>query len=190
MFLVAVGSVVGWGLSIFYSYLGFKPDSLDHWKWYYTWMAIFMSFLVTVVELYLNSTPLSKVFGEDADFRVVALLAIGLAGYAYGIWTNIAGISVIMNVVKGSPWTEWVVPILFGTALEVAPEPLLLAYLSYKDERSAKKKTEKFQPQEQRRDDTRNKVRGHFEPRPVDRVPDEIRTLHKIPSAPMPRGNR
>lgn len=177
--LLVLFSILLWCVSIVFSYIGFRSDVRQ--EWYFSLFALILSGAITAMELYLNSQNFDF---DGADVGTLVLWIGGLFCYAYGIWTNIAGLSIMMINPNDVRWQAWVVPVIAGVLLEVLPEPMFVAFLK-------SKKIEKPQPQEQRRDDTRNKVaRGHFEPRPVDRVPDEIHRLHKIPSAPMPRSNR
>lgn len=59
----------------------------------------------------------------------MTLLFVGLFAYAYGMGTNITGIleamGVTLEVFKANPLTA-IIPVIFGIAIEVAPEPILI----------------------------------------------------------------
>lgn len=112
--LAIVGALVAWGLSMWFSYQGFKLESST-----LLWVGWILAFLVTIVELVFNSPT------RDLSFT---LIIIGILCYGYGVWTNITGFwSVQHPGMDFNIFTEKAVLSVFvGTILEILPEPLFM----------------------------------------------------------------
>lgn len=129
--MLLVCSILMWIVSIVFSYMGFKSDVAT--DWYFGIFAIILSISITALELYLNSQTFDF---DNVDFGLVVLWIGGLGAYAYGIWTNIIGVSVMMlgtGDLSTVRWSVQIVPILVGLLLEILPEPMFVAFLKTKE---------------------------------------------------------
>ena len=128
--LLVIFAVLMWVMSIVFSYIGFKADVQT--EWYFGIFALILSATITSLELYLNSQTFDF---NEVDMGLVILWIGGFAAYAYGIWTNIIGVSIMMvgnaDLTQVS-WQGQVVPIIFGLLLEILPEPMFVAFLRAK----------------------------------------------------------
>lgn len=127
--LLVICAVLMWVMSIVFSYIGFKADVQT--EWYFGIFALILSATITSLELYLNSQTFDF---NEVDMGLVILWIGGFAAYAYGIWTNVVGVGMMMlggdlTTVK---WSAQVVPIIVGILLEVLPEPMFVAFLKTK----------------------------------------------------------
>lgn len=108
-FLAAVGL---WGVSIYFSYVGFKFESTV-----ILWFGIVLALVVTVVELVFNTkiTQLNP-----------TLLVGGILCYVYGVYTNVTGFYVLQHPDLSDFFTgsNWVIPAFGGIVCEVLPEAL------------------------------------------------------------------
>lgn len=112
--LAIVGALVSWGLSMWFSYQGFKLESST-----LLWVGWILAFLVTIVELVFNSPT------RDLSFT---LIIIGIMCYGYGVWTNITGFWAVQHPgMDFQVFTEKsILSIFVGTILEILPEPLFM----------------------------------------------------------------
>lgn len=158
--LMRVFAILMWIMSIGFSYIGFKAEISN--EWYFGVGAIILSGAITVLELWLTSQTLDF---NELDMGLVMLWFGGLAAYAYGIWTNIQGLAVMMigpaGLLSVSVQSQ-VVPILAGILLEVLPEPMFIAYL--KSRKVVKSQAQKVQEQAQqnaKQQDAMESIRKH-----------------------------
>ena len=118
--LAIAASLVCWGLSMYFSYLGFKVENTQM-----LWVGWIMAGVVTAVELSFN-TPMHKL--------PLTLAVIGIMCYIYGIVTNITGFWSLQH--PGTPFVwfqeESLMPIIIGFVMEVLPEPLFMWGLDVK----------------------------------------------------------
>lgn len=109
-------AVMFWGLSVYFSQGGFGVAMPEM-----AWIGWVLALGVTVIEIVWNIDG----FGHN-----LTLMIIGLAAYAYGVWSNIIGIMAVQGVNINEMDAGWLIkiifPVLLGIALEIAPEPLLL----------------------------------------------------------------
>jgi hypothetical protein len=112
--LAILGAIVCWGLSVWFSYLGFRIDSDK-----IAFVGWILALVVTVVEL---------VFNSQTGKLSLTLVATGILCYAYGIWTNITGFWSLQH-----PGIEFIIfsqksimPAFVGIIMEVLPEPLFM----------------------------------------------------------------
>jgi len=113
-FLAAVGM---WIISIYYSVDGFNI-TIQHMAW----VGIAMGLIVTAIELVWNEEGVRKSF---------TLKIGGVCAYAYGIYTNIAGLAHAQGLGDlGAAPEKYLFPLILGILLEVMPEPLLVWSLS------------------------------------------------------------
>jgi len=108
-FVAAIGL---WGVSMYFSYSGFKFRSTE-----ILWFGLVLALVVTVVEL---------VFNTNVGSLNPTLLVVGILCYIYGIYTNITGFYVLQtgsmeNFFQNS---NWVIPIFAGMVTEILPEAL------------------------------------------------------------------
>jgi len=112
--LAVLAAVVCWGLSMWFSYMGFAVgnDKLLFVGW-------LLAGVVTVVEL---------VFNSQTKKLSLTLIVVGILCYGYGIWTNITGFWDLQH--PGEPFVVFqiksVMPIFVGLIMEVLPEPLFM----------------------------------------------------------------
>lgn len=125
--LLVVFAVLMWVMSIVFSYLGFKSGVRN--EWYFGLFALILSGAITTMELYLNSQTFDF---SELEVGMIILWIGGLAAYAYGIWTNVIGMSIMMVNPDTSNWQAWVVPVIGGVLLEILPEPMFVAFLKTK----------------------------------------------------------
>lgn len=112
--LAMIAGIVVWGISIYFSQLGFATDNARA-----AWLGWILGCVVTVVELVFNS-PTNKLS--------MTLIFAGILCYGYGIWTNVTGFWDFNN--PGVPFVAlsqasiktWFV----GVLIEVLPEPLFM----------------------------------------------------------------
>lgn len=107
-----VASIGLWGVSMYFSYEGFKFESTA-----VLWFGVVLALVVTVVELVFN-TRISKLNPT--------LLAAGVICYVYGTYTNISGFYVLQHGTTDGFWTGsgWIIPIVAGLICEALPEAL------------------------------------------------------------------
>lgn len=163
--LLRIFAVLMWVMSLVFSYIGFKSDVQN--DWYFGVFAIILSGTITVLELYLTSQTFNF---SEVDMGLVMLWIGGIAAYAYGIWTNVEGLAVMMIGPAGLlavSWQTQVVPIIAGVLLEVLPEPMFIAFL--KSRKPVKSVVQRTQEQAQQN------AKGHLS--------DEAR--RKLPQAPV-----
>src|SRR5512143_1762303 len=112
--LKRVGAVITaialWYLSIRFSVAGFSIKVPD-----LAWAGWVLGFAVTVIEL---------IFTSENRGRNTTLIFLGMISYAYGIWSNIVGINAARGVDSFS--FAFVLSVILGLILEIAPEPLFL----------------------------------------------------------------
>jgi hypothetical protein len=109
-FLAAVGL---WGVSMYFSYSGFKFESTE-----ILWFGVVLALTVTVVELVFNT--------KIKDLNPT-LIIIGIVCYLYGTYTNITGFYILQHGNLDNFFTKssWVIPVFAGLVCEVLPEALL-----------------------------------------------------------------
>ena len=76
------------------------------------WIGWALAFLIIVFEF-------AWVKGGDN----LTLFSVGLFCYGYGLFTNVIGIMSYRGGANG--WKDYILPIVFGAFLEIAPEPFL-----------------------------------------------------------------
>jgi hypothetical protein len=116
MFLrwIAAATAIGmWFLSVKFSTDGFNfvvPDM--------AWAGVMLALFVTAIELVWNK--------EGANGNLT-LMAVGVAAYIYGIYTNVTGIMAAQGItdVMSDP-VKILFPLILGVFLEITPEPLLV----------------------------------------------------------------
>ena len=111
-FLALVGAIGLWGMSIYFSYNGFKFNSTT-----ILWFGVVLALVVTVVELAFN-TRVGKLNPT--------LLLSGILCYAYGIYTNIIGFFILQHGTADGFWSgnAWFIPVFAGLIAEILPEAL------------------------------------------------------------------
>jgi hypothetical protein len=111
---LALMAVIGWGLSIYFSQIGFSVDNKSM-----AWVGWLLGFIITAVEL---------AFNDRGQKQTLSLIFFGVICYGYGIWSNVTGFWSIQNPNTPFPWftlatvSSWFV----GLMLEVLPEPLFM----------------------------------------------------------------
>ena len=112
-----VAAVAMWIASIYFSVDGFNI-TVPHMMW----VGVLMGFVITAVELVWNEE------GVRVNFT---LKIMGALCYAYGIYTNVAGIAHAqgLGTIAAGP-EQYIFPAIFGIFLEVGPEPLAIWALS------------------------------------------------------------
>lgn len=112
--LAIVGSLVCWGLSMYFSKEGFSVGNTVM-----LWVGWVLAAIVTVVELVFNS-PTQKLS--------LTLVLVGFLCYIYGIWTNVTGFWNLQHpdqpfvLFSSTSLLSWFV----GFIMEVLPEPLFM----------------------------------------------------------------
>lgn len=112
--LAVVGALVCWGLSVWFSYIGFRIDSSQ-----IAWVGWFLAGIVTIVEL---------VFNSNTGKLSLTLIVTGALCYMYGVWTNVTGFWTLQHpevpfVLLSS---RSILPIFVGSIMEILPEPLFM----------------------------------------------------------------
>lgn len=113
--LPAIVAVVLWAVSINFSIDGFRFQLPG-----YDGVALALGLSVTVLELIGNH-------GSGKKNLTIGLLV--LLAYAYGLWTNLSGLTIAMGLTLQSSVQELVLPTILAIIFEVAPEPLLVLAL-------------------------------------------------------------
>lgn len=108
-------SIVVLIISIFFSSWGFSFD-MNNYSWAF-WVSMALGASITVLQLVGNKDD-----GKDEVFRIIWLLS-----YAYGIYTNVMGLSQIRGGI--STWTDYILPVIVGAFIEIVPEKLFLTSL-------------------------------------------------------------
>jgi hypothetical protein len=118
--LALLGAIICWGLSVYFSYLGFKVDNSQM-----QWVGVVLAGVVTIVELAFN-TPVHKL--------PTTLIAAGIVCYVYGIFTNITGFWSLQHPGIAFEWfqIESLMPVVIGLIMEILPEPLFMWGLDVK----------------------------------------------------------
>jgi hypothetical protein len=116
MFLrwIAAATAIGmWALSVKFSKDGFNFTVPDM-----AWAGTLLALFVTAIQLVWNK--------EGANGNLT-LMAVGVAAYLYGIYTNVMGIMSAQGLtdVSSQP-LSMVFPLILGIFLEITPEPLLV----------------------------------------------------------------
>lgn len=104
-----------WTISVFFSQDGFRISVPTM-----SWIGLILAISVTVIELVWNQEG----FGHN-----VTITTVGLAAYAYGIWTNVVGILNAQGVSPGmltDDPAKIAFPAILGFFLEITPEPLIV----------------------------------------------------------------
>lgn len=105
--IVAIGL---WLASIGFSVDGFKFTISE-----YEWLAYFLGFSVTVIQL---------VWNREANTNWT-IMTVGIVAYGYGIWTNIMGITYAQGTAFGVD-SQSIFAIILAIFLEVTPEAILV----------------------------------------------------------------
>lgn len=179
-----IGAVFLWIASTVFSLFGLigvlrQTQTITGWLWwFFFFISLGLSALVNLLELVLNREDLNSLF-RDWKVSDLVLWIFGIFSYMYDIYTNVAGLALFTlgtaEIFK-VPFTELLIPLFFGLAIAIGPEPMytksmVMEYMpTYKDKHQ---------------DVTRSQNRPHFEPREKQRdfvrsVPDEIRKQNPI----------
>lgn len=129
------GGYVAWIIGAIFSYIGFTSESTGNWFW--KALGIGLTLLVTVLELWLNDTNLSKLLSDKSTFGDILLAVGGCLSYIYDAYTNILGLCVLMLGITHPDlshldWSQLVVPVIAGIFLAGLPEPMIVT--SYKNQ--------------------------------------------------------
>lgn len=140
-----VSSKFVWLVSIIFSLLGFigflndrgtGQSALPTWLFYgFVLIGIGLSVVVNMLELALNSEQLSKITNRNMEVNDVVLWIGGIVAYLYDIYTNVIGLSLLMQgtVNLGIVSTEGkIIVIVWGILLAVLPEPMYIKSLRMK----------------------------------------------------------
>lgn len=130
-----IGAIVGWSLSILYSFKGFRAETNQDTTSII--LALALSALITILELLLNGQSFSP---KVVDVSLVILWIGGILAYAYGIWTNIIGLSIQVlgtSDLSSVSTSALIIPILAGALIEVLPEPMLVIYFRSMENKQA-----------------------------------------------------
>lgn len=116
MFLrwIAAATAIGmWALSVKFSKDGFDFTVPDM-----AWAGTLLALFVTAIQLVWNK--------EGANGNLT-LMAVGVAAYLYGIYTNVTGIMAAQGItdITSQPMSM-LFPLILGIFLEITPEPLLV----------------------------------------------------------------
>lgn len=102
-----------WFLSVQFSVAGFSIQVPN-----LVWAGWVLGFAVTVIEL---------IFTSQNRGRNMTLTLLGIIAYAYGVWSNVAGIYTSREGESGViVTTSLIFSIILGLVLEISPEPLFL----------------------------------------------------------------
>lgn len=131
-----------WVVSGIFSLMGFigllttrtvEQAALPQWLFYlFVVIGIGLSIVVNMLELALNSENIGKAFNLDMEVMDVVLWVGGLVAYAYDIYTNILGLSLLMLGtidVKAVPVQSLIFVIAWGVLLAILPEPMYVKSL-------------------------------------------------------------
>lgn len=140
-----VSSKFVWLVSIVFSLLGFvgflndrtsAQASLPEWLFYgFVIIGIGLSIVVNMLELALNSEQLSKITTNNLEVNDVILWVGGIVAYLYDIYTNVIGLSLLMQgtINLGIVPTEGkIIVIVWGVLLAILPEPMYIKSLRMK----------------------------------------------------------
>lgn len=105
-----------WVISIVFSQSGFNIQVENM-----VWVGILLALAVTGAEI---------VFNDEGLRHNPTIVIVGLAAYAYGIFTNIDGLlaaqGTSMDEMVGRNWFGLIFPVLFAVLVEVGAEPFIL----------------------------------------------------------------
>lgn len=179
--LLIIFSILMWVMSIAFSYMGFKSGVRT--EWYFGVFAVILSGTITTMELYLNSQTFDL---TEFNVGIIVLWIGGIAAYAYGVWTNIIGVSIMM-IGTGDLTTvsleRQFVPIIVGLLLEVLPEPMFVAFLTARMETRVPadlERTQMTQSQFKRHDHDNRDNRDNRDPHKVGELIRTLRDNHPI----------
>lgn len=140
-----ISSKFVWLVSIVFSLLGFVgflndraigQSALPNWLFYgFVIIGIGLSIVVNMLELALNSEQLSKVMNRNMEVNDVVLWIGGIVAYLYDIYTNVIGLSLLMQgtINLGSvPVEGKIIVIVWGVLLAILPEPMYIKSLRMK----------------------------------------------------------
>lgn len=140
-----VSSKFVWLVSIVFSLLGFvgflndrtvEQATLPEWLFYaFVVIGIGLSIVVNMLELALNSEQISKVMNRNMEVNDVVLWIGGIVAYLYDIYTNVIGLSLLMQgtINLGIVPTEGkIIVIVWGVLLAILPEPMYIKSLRMK----------------------------------------------------------
>lgn len=124
------GAVIGWVISVIFSYIGFTANS--HGGWFWKGLGICLSLIVTILELWTNGMKIEDLLTGKTTFGDLLLFAGGILSYVYDAWTNFLGLCVLMLGVEKvtlsvMSWSDIIIPAIAGIFLAALPEPMFVA---------------------------------------------------------------
>lgn len=131
-----------WVVSGIFSLMGFigllttrtvEQAAMPKWMfWMFVIIGLGLSVVVNMLELALNSENIGKVFNNQMEVMDIVLWAGGFVAYAYDIYTNVLGLSMLMlgTINLGATPTEsQVIVVVWGILLAILPEPMYVKSL-------------------------------------------------------------